>query len=180
MKYMWIIIVLIIVAVVAFVIKSNNDKAKAEQLEKEKAERAKKTEAEAKAKKDKFEVFTEAEKQQLLKLEGEARLKTTLDVFEQAKKGNTTAMTLMGVTYQRIKVPSKAVYWFEKSSKLGNAEGLYWYGECFVSGYGVPENRTKGISMIMDAATKGNKSAIEALKENGMTNADLRSIGVNI
>lgn len=174
------VIILIVVAVIIVIVTKSSDKAQAEQLEKERIERQKKDEAEANAKKAKFEVITDAEKQKL-SVCGEDVLLNTLNAFNKAVKGDSDAMVLMGLTYQvKLKNPSKTVYWMEKSANTGSSEGLYWYGECFVSGYGVPENRIKGVSMIMDAARKGNKQAIQSLKDNGMSVAEMRSIGIPV
>ena len=176
---MWFIIILIIIVVIV-VAKKSADKAKAEQLERERIERQKKAEVEAKARKAKFEVITDAEKQKLSAY-GENLLSNTLDAFNKAIKGDSAAMLFVAITYQsKLQNAQKSAYWMQKSSNAGNAEAMYWLGEFYVSGYGVQENRTKGVSMIMDAAQKGNKQAIQSLKENGMSVAEMRSVGIPV
>lgn len=177
---MWFIIILIVVAVIVVVAKKSSDKTKAEQLEREKIERQKKAEAEAKARKAKFEVITDTEKQKLSAC-GEDILPTTLNAFDKAIKGDSDAMLFMAITYQsKLQNPQKSFYWMQKSSNSGNSEAMYWLGEFYVSGYGVSENRVKGVAMIMDSARKGNKQAIQSLKENGMSVAEMRSCGISV
>ena len=87
----------------------------------------------------------------------------------------------MAITYQaKIQNAQKSAYWMQKSSNAGNSDAMYWLGEFYVIGYGVQENRIKGVSMIMDAAKNGNKQAIQSLKENGMSVAEMRSIGIPV
>lgn len=177
---MWFVIILIVVAVIVIIAKKSADKAKAEQLERERIEKQKRAEAEAKARKAKFEVITEGEKQKL-SAHGEELLSTTINAFNKAIKGDSDAMLFMAITYQaKIQNASKSAYWMQKSSNAGNTDAMYWLGEFYVSGYGVQENRIKGVSMIMDAAKKGNKQAIQSLKENGMSVAEMRSVGIPV
>ena len=176
---MWFVIILIIVAVIIFMAKKYFDKAKAEQIKREKAEKKKKAETEAKARAVKFEVITDYEKQKFA-AKGNDILSTTLNVFNKAKTGDAGAMFILAVAYQGIEIPSKAFYWMQKASKKGNTDAMYWLGEFYVSGYGVSKDKMKGVHMIMNAATEGNKEAIKSLKENGMTVADMRSIGINV
>lgn len=173
------IIVIVIIGVIVFFVKKQADKAKAERLERERIERQQKSAAAAKSKKAKFEVITEAEKQRLAKL-GDSQLNSAVNAFKLAVNGDAKAMLFMGITYQQIQVSSKSFYWMEKSANAGNSEALYWLGEFYVSGYGVQANRTKGVSMIMQAATKGNKLAIQSLKENGMSVEEMRSCGIPV
>lgn len=177
---MWLIIILIFVAVIVIIAKKSSDKAKVEQLEKERIEKQKKAEADAKARKAKFEVITDTEKQKLSAC-GEDILPTTLNAFDKAIKGDADAMLFMAITYQsKLQNSQKSAYWMQKSSNAGSSEAMYWLGEFYVSGYGVPENRMKGVSMIMDAAQKGNIHAIQSLKENGMSVDKMRSIGIPV
>lgn len=174
------VIILIVIAIIVVASKKIADKSQAEQLERERIEKRKKAESEAKAKKLRFEVITEAEKQKL-SAQGEDILSTTLNAFDKATKGDAKAMLLMGLTYQsKLKNPKKSAYWMQKSSNASDVEALYWLGEFYVSGYGVQENRVKGVSMIMDAARKGNKLAIQSLKENGMSVSEMRSVGISV
>lgn len=174
---MWFVIILIIVAVIVIIAKKSSDKAKAEQLEKERIKKQKKAEADAKAK---FEVITDTEKQKLSAY-GEDILPTTLNAFDKAINGDAEAMLFMAITYQsKLQNSQKSAYWMQKSSNAGSSEAMYWLGEFYVSGYGVSENRMKGVSMIMDAARKGNKLAIQSLKENGMSIDKMRSIGIPV
>lgn len=175
-----ILIILIIIIVAVFVAKGYADKAQAEKLERERIEKKKKAEAYARAQKAKYEVLTEAEKE-ILSEDGEERLTVTLNAFDAAVKGDAEAMLLMALTYQAcIRDEKKSFYWMQKASKAGDMDATYWLGEFYVSGYGVTENRTRGIMYIMDAAKKGNERAIQALKENGMSIAQMRSMGIPV
>ncbi len=128
-----------------------------------------------------LEVITNSEKEQLLKSGGEERLNATINALDLANKGKADAMILLGITYQSvIKNPEKTAYWFQKASSTGSADGLYWYGECFASGYGVPMDKTKGMNMIFDAARKGSKEAVQSLLDSGVTLAQMRSVGIDI
>ncbi|MBE6648786.1 MAG: sel1 repeat family protein [Ruminococcaceae bacterium] len=173
---MWFIIILIVVVIVVKV-KKTVDKAKNEQLDRERIEKKKKAQTEAKAR---FEVITDAEKQKLLAC-GEDVLSTTLNAFNKAIKGDADAMLFMAITYQaKIQNAKKSAYWMQKSSDAGSSDSKYWLGEFYVSGYGVPQDRVKGVSLIMDAAREGNKKAIQSLKENGMSVAEMRSVGIPV
>lgn len=171
------IIVIVIIGVIVFFVKTQADKAKAERLERERVERQQKAATVAKAKKAKFEVITEAEKQ---KLASRGVLDVTLNAFNKAVKGDAKSMLFMGITYQQIQVENKSFYWMEKSSNAGNSDALYWLGEFYVGGYGVQANRTKGVGMVILAAKKGNKLAIQSLKENGMSVEEMRSCGIPV
>lgn len=177
---MWFVIILVVIAVIVVIAKRSADKVKAEQLERARIEKQQKAEADAKAMKAKFETITETEKQKL-STHGEEVLSTTLNAFNKAIEGDADAMLFMAIIYQsKIQSPQKSAYWMQKSSNAGSSEAMYWLGEFYVSGYGVPENRIKGVSMIMDAAQKGNKQAIQSLKENGMSAAEMRSVGIPV
>ena len=118
---------------------------------------------------------------QKLSAHGEEVLSATINAFNKAIKGDSDAMLFMAVTYQsKLQNSQKSSYWMQKSSNAGSSEAMYWLGEFYVSGYCVPENRIKGVSMIMDAAKKGNKHAIQSLNENGMSVAEMRSIGIPV
>lgn len=178
--YVLLIVVLIIVAVIIVVVKKATAKAKTKQLEREKIEKQKKAELEAKAQKAKFEVITDAEKQKL-SADGEEVLSTTINAFNMAIKDDSDAMLFMAITYQsKIQNSQKAAYWMQKSSNAGNSEAMYWLGEFYVNGYGVQENKTHGVWLIMESARKGNKQAIQSLKENGMSVDKMRSVGIPV
>ena len=176
---MWLVIVLIIIVIVV-VVKKSADKAKAEQLEKERIEKQQKAQAEAKARATTYGVMTDTEKQKLSAQGGDI-LSTTLTALDKATKGDADAMLFMAITYQsKLQNSQKSAYWMQKSSNAGSSEAMYWLGEFYVSGYGVQENRIKGVSLIMDAAKKGNKQAIQSLKDNGMSITEMRSIGIQV
>lgn len=173
MKMIFVIILIIFVAVI-IIAKKSSDQEEAERIEREK-----RVEQE-RARKEMYETLTASEKQKL-KVYSEETLSTTVNALNKAKHGDSNAMLLLAITYQaKLQNPSKSFYWMQKSSNAGNAEAMYWLGEFYVSGYGVSENRIKGVSTIMDAAKKGNKQAIQSLKETGMSEAEMRSIGIPV
>lgn len=168
------VIILIIVIAVIIVAKWSSDQEKAERIEREK-----RIEQE-RARKEMYETLTAAEKQKL-KAHSKETLATTVNALDKAKNGDSRAMLLLAITYQKmLQSESKSFYWMQRAMNAGNAEAMYWLGEYYVSGYGVKENRIKGVSIIMDAAKKGNKKAIQSLKENGMSEAEMRSIGIQV
>lgn len=174
---MWILFLLVVAIIIIYAAKRYSDKANKEKLAKEKIEREKQATAEAKIKKENYEKITDEEKRQLSLQEDS--LSAVLNAFDKAVNGDTEAMVFMGVVYQsKLQNPQKSFYWIQKSANAGNSEGLYWLGEFYVSGYGVSKNRIKGVNMIMQAASKGNELAIQSLKDNGMTDEQLRSCGI--
>ena len=177
---MWFIVVLMVIAVVAVMVKLYMDEAKAERLESEKAGRQKEVEAAAQVPKARFEEMTDSEKA-MLSAEGEEVLETTLNAFRRAGEGDADAMLFMAITYQsKLQNEQKAFNWMKKASDAGSAEAMYWLGEFYVNGYGVPVNKMKGVSKIIDAAKNGSPTAIESLKENGMTEEQMRSVGIAV
>ncbi len=173
------IIILIVIGVCVFIAyKRKKDKDAEVAIEGKNVEEKKKTEEVNN--RAKYEVLTDTEKKSLSAI-SEDLLKTTLNAFKLAQEGNDDAMLLIGLTYQsKLKNSQKAFYWVQKASNKGNAEGKYWLGEFYVSGYGVSQNKTQGMSLIMDAARKGNKRAFESLKEVGMTASEMKACGIPI
>lgn len=178
---MWFIILLVIIVVIAVVVKKFSDKAKQERLEQEKMERQKRVAAEAKSQKHKYEKITEFEKEQLSKI-GDETLNATLNAFNKAISGDATAMTFIGYTYRlQLKDSVKSAYWIQKAANAGNLDAKYWLGKYYMHGYGVTENRVKGTSIIIAAAQKGNKLAIESLAEDfHMSKEEMRSNGIPV
>ena len=108
-------------------------------------------------------------------------LAATLNMFDKATKGDTEAMVGMGLMYQvELKNGSKAFYWMQKASNLGNAEGTYWLGKFYINGYGVNEDRNEGVLKIIMAARNGHKAAIQDLKEVGISVEKMRSCGIPV
>jgi len=178
---MWIVALIVIVVIIGVVVKKFADKAEQEKLEQEKIERKKRAAAEAASKRQKYEKITESEREQLKKC-GDEVLNAALNAFNASIKGDATAMTLLGYTYRlHLKDSVKSAYWIEKAANAGNLDAKHWLGKYYMHGYGVTENRVKGTSIIIAAAQKGNKLAIECLSEDfNMSKAEMRSNGISV
>lgn len=110
-------------------------------------------------------LMTESEKIQLYKKTDKETLIAALTAEEEVKKGNTLAMSLLGLFYkQDIENPTKALYWWMKAAEAGDPDGLYFLGECYINGYVVPENCEEGYKLIQQAAQKGCEAAKKALE----------------
>lgn len=91
-------------------------------------------------------------------------------------------MTFIGYTYRlQLKDSVKSAYWIQKAANAGNLDAKFWLGKYYMHGYGVKENRVKGTSIIIAAAQKGNKLAIESLAEDfHMSKEEMRSNGIPV
>ena len=65
-------------------------------------------------------------------------------------------------------IAKKEINWFCRKAENGKAEDQYMLGECFYYGYGVEQNRDKGLKLLFKAAQKGNFVAIMRLNEIGI------------
>lgn len=174
-------VLLVVVVIIAIAIKKRSDKDREKKIAEEKYERQQKAVAEAKVRKEKYEVFTEDEKNRIL-ADGETDLNTVLLAFDKAINGDVEAMAFMGYTYKlTIKNPSKSFYWLQKASNAGYSDAKFFLGECYMNGYGVTENRVYGTSLILDAAREGNSLAIKSLlKDFGVPKEELREQGIPV
>ena len=59
----------------------------------------------------------------------------------------------------------KAVYWFEKGKEEDDVDCLFGLGMCYYNGFGVYQNKTIALKLINQAKDRGQKSAIEFLKD---------------
>lgn len=168
---MWFIIILIIIVIVCVIIKNSSDTTNNETY----------TSNNVYENKQRFEVITESEKQQLLYKGGNNLLTFTLNEYQQAINGDTGAMVALGAVYQsKLDNAYKAAFWYEKADKSGDWEGTYWYGECCIRGYGVEKNGTLGFGLLLMAAQHGNENAINAFRERGMSVDEMRSRGIPV
>ncbi len=126
-----------------------------------------------------MENFTESEKRQLDKL---GKLDTILLGFDKAKNGDAESMMFIGMVYNLdLNNPKKAFYWMQKADKAGSLQAKYFLGTYYGSGYGVEENKTKGVDLILTAARKGNKDAIEfCIEKLNMSKEEMKSVGISV
>jgi TPR repeat protein len=62
----------------------------------------------------------------------------------------------------------KAVYWWRKGASQGNSESQYRIGMCYCGGHGLERDIDVGRRWLEEAASHGNKNAIESLKKAGI------------
>ena len=90
------------------------------------------------------------------------------DLVMLAQSGDDEAQNVLGEMYyygEDIETDyEQAAYWFKESAKQQNPAALYNLGVCFIEGYGVEYDETKGIGFIKQAAKLGYKPAVDFLK----------------
>lgn len=123
--------------------------------------------------------ITDAEKQKLASM---GKLDVITTAYNKAINGDSQAMMFMGTVYDMdLKIPKKAFYWMERATKKGNDEAEYFLGTYYADGYGVEKNRTKGISLIISSASKGNKDAIDCcMNKMEMSIEEMRNCGIPV
>lgn len=122
-----------------------------------------------------IELLTEREKEALSRNGGNI-LPLTIQQHQKAINGDPDAMVTVGAIYWReLDIPEKSFFWFQKASQMGYSEGKYWEGVCYNRGYGTEQNGIIGMGLILQAARAGNETALNDLKDRGMTPADMRS-----
>ena len=126
--------------------------------------------------------ITDSEKQILSKI---GILDVAEKAYNNALKDHTQSMMFLGLMYFKdVKVPKKSFYWIEKAANKGDIQAKYLLGTYYVDGYGVEKtekNRNKGISMILNAAERGNKDAINCcITKLEMTETEMRECGIKI
>lgn len=125
-----------------------------------------------------LELLTETEKS-LLSSKGGNRLERAVQLHQKAISGDTSAMVMLGAVYSNdLDKPEKAYFWFEKASRMGDLEGLYWQGACCKAGYGTEQNELFGLGLIMQAAKAGEITALNDLKDRGYPPEAMRKYGV--
>ncbi len=126
-------------------------------------------------------VISDMEKQRLLSSCDEKTYEAMIIALPQISEGNTDAMLLIALQYKiALHDDKKAVYWLTEASNAGNAEAMFWLGGCYIDGTGVPQDKTKGMGKVIYAATLGSVSAIEKLKELGMSEKEMRELKIPI
>ena len=60
----------------------------------------------------------------------------------------------------------KAVYWFTKSAKQGDADAQFSLGMAYYDGLGIEKNKSKAIEWIQNACKNYNKYACNFLNKN--------------
>lgn len=123
--------------------------------------------------------ITDAEKQKLANM---GKLDVVNTAYNKAINGDSQAMMFMGMTYNLdLNIPKKAFYWMDKATKKGNDQAEYFLGTYYADGYGVEKNRTKGISIILSSASKGNKDAIDCcMNKMEMSIEEMRNCGIPV
>lgn len=123
--------------------------------------------------------ITDAEKEKLASM---GKLDVVTTAYNKAINGDSQAMMFMGMTYNLdLESPKKAFYWMDKATQKGNAQAEYFLGTYYADGYGVEKNRTKGISIILSSASKGNKDAIDCcINKMEMSIEEMRNCGIPV
>lgn len=123
--------------------------------------------------------ITDAEKEKLASM---GKLDVVTTAYNKAINGDSQAMMFMGMTYNLyLESPKKAFYRMDKATQKGNAQAEYFLGTYYADGYGVEKNRTKGISIILSSASKGNKDAIDCCINNmEMSIEEMRNCGIPV
>lgn len=89
-------------------------------------------------------------------------------VKQYAEQGDAGFQFILGRFYYRgeyvAKNYSKAVYWFKKAYAQGNLDAQAYLGHCYLQGLGVQTNYQKGLDLVMDAAEKGNRYALQIIQ----------------
>ena len=129
--------------------------------------------------KDPNEAITESEKQQLSNL---GKLDVATKAYKDALSGNSKGMLFLALTYNRdLKNSKKSFYWMNKATQNKNIQAEYFLGTYYLQGYGISENRNKGISLILSSAEKGNKDAIHCcMNKLEMSVEQMRECGIPV
>jgi TPR repeat protein/serine/threonine protein phosphatase PrpC len=92
---------------------------------------------------------------------------------KSAEQGNARAQANLGYMYDKgygvTQDYAEAVKWFRKSAEQGNAGAQFNLGVMYNNGHGVPASREKAIEWYRKAAAQGHETAINNLKELGVT-----------
>lgn len=171
---MWFVVILVVAIIVFVIVKKKADDRRAKEEQERRA-------AEARARIANLETLTENEKNAIAK-QSEYQLEATLRAFEKAKSGDAQAMTMLGLTYNlKLNNASKSFHWIEKASKAGGVDATYWLGKYYLHGYGVKEDTFTGTHYVLEAATKGNKDAINCLSTSyGLSKEEMRDRGIPV
>ena len=76
----------------------------------------------------------------------------------------TLQQTEKQINFSISKNHKKAVYWYEKSAKHGDAQAQNNLGLCYALGYGVSKDIKKAKYWLQKAADQGNENAKKALE----------------
>ena len=89
-------------------------------------------------------------------------------------------MLFLGLLYfQDVKVPKKSFYWMQKRQiEVIPKRSIFLHILC--RWIWCRANRTKGISIIINAASKGNKNGIKACMDMGMSEYEMRECDIPI
>lgn len=133
----------------------------------------------ARKRQNNMESLTDSEKQSLKRLE---HLDVTETAYKKALQGDVQAMLFMGMTYNLdLKNPKKAFYWMQKADAAGDLQAKYFLGTYYGDGYGVEKNKTKGVSLILTAAKKGNVDAVNFCVEKlHMSKEEMQNVGISV
>jgi TPR repeat protein len=87
----------------------------------------------------------------------------------KAEQGDAGAQSFLGIMYLKgigLRVPQdnmKAVHWFTKAAKQGNADAQFSLGAKFYDGEGVPQDYKKALHWLTKAAEQGDVTAQRVL-----------------
>lgn len=126
-----------------------------------------------------MEIITDDEKRQLEEL---GKLDIMTKAYNNSLKGDVKGMLFIAITYNRdLKNPKKSFYWMKKAADKRDDKAEYFLGTYYLDGYGVAENKNKGISLILNAAENGNKDAIHfCMNKLEMTAEQMRECDISI
>ena len=93
------------------------------------------------------------------------------DLITKSNAGDGEAAYALGELYLSgegvKKDPETAVKWFTVGMEHGSLDAQYNLGLCFLNGEGAVTDLSRGVSLIKDAADKGNKQALRFIKDAG-------------
>jgi hypothetical protein len=78
-----------------------------------------------------------------------------------ADNGNTEAQYSLGEHYSwdgEAEHPKLAVQWYRKAAAQGHAEAMSALAECYLSGWGVKQNKNLGFKWLVKAAEAGHST----------------------
>jgi TPR repeat protein len=89
-----------------------------------------------------------------------------------ADSGHVQSMILLSHVYENgygcDPNPELATHWVKQAALQGYSVGQYHYGMALMRGEGVPQDKAEGRFWLEQAASSGDKSAVEALQETHM------------
>lgn len=76
-----------------------------------------------------------------------------------ADQGDAQAQTDLALLFMEYKHYERAIIWLKLAAKQQYPEAMYWLARCYISGRGVLQDVTTGLSWLQKAAEKGHSIA---------------------